>query len=77
LASRSGSGDSFHLINGRKRHVVVDTLGMLLAVMVTAADIGDRAAAQVLLARVTAAHHLLAPVWADGGDGPLVDGDGS
>ncbi len=33
------------LINGRKRHVVVDTLGLLLRVMVTSADIGDRAAA--------------------------------
>ncbi|MFI8392238.1 transposase [Streptomyces sp. NPDC085540] len=51
------------LINGRKRHVVVDTLGLLLAVMVTAADVGDRAAAQVLLTQVTAAHHLLALVW--------------
>jgi transposase len=27
-------------INGRKRHVVVDTLGLLLGVMVTAADVG-------------------------------------
>ncbi|MFF4764685.1 transposase [Streptomyces sp. NPDC001292] len=30
----------------RKRHVVVDTLGLLLGVMVTAADVGDRTAAQ-------------------------------
>jgi transposase len=59
--------DGGKLINGRKRHVVVDTLGLLLAVMVTAADVGDRAAAQVLLAQVAAAHHLLALVWADGG----------
>ncbi|MEU3992959.1 hypothetical protein [Streptomyces platensis] len=29
---------------GRKRHVVVDTVGLLLAVMVTAADTGDRTA---------------------------------
>ncbi|MEV8100263.1 transposase [Kitasatospora sp. NPDC085879] len=34
--------DGGKLINGRKRHVVVDTLGLLLAVMVTAADTGDR-----------------------------------
>jgi len=59
--------DGGKLINGRKRHAVVDTLGLLLGVMVTAADIGDRAAAQVLLAQVTAAHHRLALVWADGG----------
>jgi transposase len=61
-------------INGRKRHVVVDTLGLLLGVMVTAADVGDRTAAQVLLARVAGAHHRLALVWADGGyTGSLVE----
>ncbi|MFD3658177.1 IS5 family transposase [Streptomyces sp. NPDC058620] len=66
--------DGGKLINGRKRHVVVDTLGLLLAVMVTAADVGDRAAAQVLLAEVAAAHHLLALVRADGGyTGKLVE----
>ncbi|MCX5356819.1 transposase [Streptomyces mirabilis] len=60
--------------NGRKRHVVVDTLGLLLGVMVTAADVGDRTAAQVLLARVADAHHRLALIWADGGyTGSLVE----
>lgn len=66
--------DGGKLINGRKRHVVVDTLGLLLGVMVTSADIGDRAAAKVLLERVTDAHHRLEPVWADGGyTGSLVE----
>ncbi|MFD7164735.1 transposase [Streptomyces violascens] len=59
--------DGGKLINGRKRHVVVDTLGLLLAVMVTAADTGDRLAAHVLLRQVTDAHHQLALIWADGG----------
>jgi transposase len=39
--------DGGKLVNGRKRHVVVDTLGLLLGVMVTAADVGDRTAARV------------------------------
>lgn len=66
--------DGGKLINGRKRHVVVDTLGLLLAVMVTAADTGDRTAAQILLQHVADAHHLLELVWADGGyTGPLVE----
>ncbi|MEV7302370.1 transposase [Streptomyces clavifer] len=53
---------------------MVDTLGLLLGVMVTAADIGDRAAGQDLLAQVAAAHHRLALVWADGGyTGSLVE----
>ncbi|MFI6693489.1 IS5 family transposase [Streptomyces sp. NPDC050433] len=59
--------DGGKLINGRKRHVVVDALGLLLGVMVTGADTGDRGPAQVLLGRVADAHHRLALVWADGG----------
>ncbi|CAM5296185.1 hypothetical protein STENM36S_02332 [Streptomyces tendae] len=52
------------LVNGRKRHVVVDTLGLRLGVMVTAADVGDRASARVLLEQVADAHHRLTLVWA-------------
>ncbi len=59
--------DGGKLINGRKRHLVVDTLGLLLGVMVTAADVGDRTAAKVLLGRVARVHHRLELVWADGG----------
>jgi transposase len=66
--------DGGKLINGRKRHVVVDTLGLLLAVAVTSADTGDRTAGQVLLAQVASTHHLLELVWADGGyTGSLVE----
>ncbi|NXY99099.1 transposase [Streptomyces sp. BR123] len=59
--------DGGKLVNGRKRHVVVDTLGLRLGVMVTSADIGDRAAAKVLLAQVADAHDRLELVRADGG----------
>ncbi|MGK4586135.1 IS5 family transposase [Kitasatospora sp. HPMI-4] len=66
--------DGGKLVNGRKRHAVVDTLGLLLAVMVTSANVGDRTAAQALLTPVCAAHHMLALVWADGGyTGSLVE----
>ncbi|MFI1184493.1 IS5 family transposase [Streptomyces sp. NPDC020799] len=66
--------DGGQLINGRKRHVVVDTLGLLLGVMVTAADTGDRIAAQILLGQVAGVHHRLELVWADGGyTGSLVE----
>jgi transposase len=61
-------------INGRKRHIVVDTLGLLLAVMVTAASVTDREAGRELLGRARARYFRLARVWADGGyTGPLVD----
>ncbi|MFD3590700.1 IS5 family transposase [Streptomyces sp. NPDC058683] len=59
--------DGGKLVNGRKRHVVVDTLGLLLGVTVTAADTGDRTAARVLLVQVADVHHRLELVWADGG----------
>ncbi|WP_405803679.1 transposase [Streptomyces sp. NBC_00210] len=67
VGSDSQGFDGGKLINGRKRHVVVDTLGLLLGVMVTSADTGDRAAAQVLLKQVAGAHHRLTLVWADAG----------
>ncbi|MFD3586045.1 transposase [Streptomyces sp. NPDC058683] len=59
VGSDSRGFDGGKLINGRKRHVVVDTLGLLLGVTVTAADTGDRAAARVLLEQVADAHHRL------------------
>lgn len=41
-------------IKGRKRHLLVDTLGLLVAVLVTGANMDDGAAAPQLLARITA-----------------------
>jgi transposase len=74
VGSDSRGFDGGKLINGRKRHVVVDTLGLLLGVMVTAADVGDRTAAHVLLRQVADAHDQLELVWADGGyTGSLVE----
>ncbi|MFK4213418.1 IS5 family transposase [Streptomyces sp. NPDC030920] len=57
-------------VPGRKRHIVTDTLGLLLVVAVTAANIGDRDAAAGLPARLRRLHRDITLVWADGG---LVD----
>ena len=54
-------------VNGRKRHIVVDTLGLLLAVMVTAASVTDREAGRTLLERLRERHWRISLVWADGG----------
>ncbi|MFF9869923.1 transposase [Streptomyces sp. NPDC013953] len=54
-------------VPGRKRHIVTDTLGLLLVVAVTAADIGDRDAAAGLLMRLRRLHRDISLVWADGG----------
>jgi putative transposase len=40
-------------IKGRKRHVLVDTLGLLLAVLITSAGLDDGVAAPLLLGHVT------------------------
>jgi transposase len=66
--------DGAKKVNGRKRHIVVDTLGLLLAVAVTPASITDRQAGAGLLERLRARHRWLSLVWADGGcTGRLVD----
>jgi len=43
-------------VNGRKRHLVVDSLGLLLVVLVTAANSDDGTTAPAVLARLTPAH---------------------
>jgi putative transposase len=54
-------------INGRKRHIIVDTLGLLLVVMVTAAAADDGTTAPKVLSRLTAEHLTrLLLLWADG-----------
>jgi transposase len=54
-------------IRGRKRHIVVDTLGLLLVVLVTAASADDGTAAPEVLGRLTAEHRSrLELLWADG-----------
>jgi putative transposase len=53
-------------VNGRKRHLLVDTLGLLIGVVVTPASAQDRAGAAMLLKRARArGRHRLALTWAD------------
>jgi transposase len=54
-------------INGRKRHIAVDTLGLLLTVIVTAASVQDRDGAHRLLALLRERFSTISLVWADGG----------
>ena len=53
-------------VHGRKRHSIVDTLGLLLAVLVTAAAADDGTAAPQVLAKLDAhTHPRLELLWAD------------
>lgn len=54
-------------VKGRKRHVLVDTLGLVLAVLVTAASVEDRAGAkQLFMCIKPLSWKRLKLVWADG-----------
>ncbi|MEO6034302.1 MAG: IS5 family transposase [Verrucomicrobiota bacterium] len=59
--------DAGKRIKGRKRHVLVDTLGLLLGVMVTPASCPDRDGAQQLLSQVAGWFAGLRKLWVDGG----------
>ena len=53
-------------MKGRKRHIVVDTQGLLLAVTVHPADIQDRDGAKLVLQRLLGRFPRLEHIWADG-----------
>src|SRR5919202_256528 len=58
--------DGGKLVTGRKRHVLVDTLGLVLAVGVTAAPVSDPAGARLLFKRLGGAGKKLRKLWVDG-----------
>ena len=59
--------DAGKKINGRKRHILVDTLGLIWAVVVHTADVQDRQGAKTVLAKIRDRMPRLRLVWADGG----------
>jgi len=61
--------DAGKKVNGRKRHVLVDTLGLVLLVLVLPANVQDRDAARQLLAQYFGQKRprRLRQIWADGG----------
>ena len=59
--------DAGKRIKGRKRHLLVDTLGLVLGVAVTPANTTERDGAQMLLARVLGWFTWLRILWVDGG----------
>jgi putative transposase len=60
--------DANKKVTGRKRHILVDVMGLLLVILVHKADIQERAGAKLLLQRaVTKGFARLQLIWADGG----------
>ena len=54
-------------MKGRKRHILVDTLGLLLDVVIHRADLQDRDGAFHVLAGVKVRHPRLELIWGDNG----------
>ncbi|MDP9488244.1 MAG: IS5 family transposase [Actinomycetota bacterium] len=65
----SNGYDAHKNVKGRKRHLLVDTLGLALSVYVTPADVQDRAGARLLLAGLKPLVPNLKKIWADGAYG--------
>jgi transposase len=64
---RSSRGfDAGKKINGRKRHIAVDTLGLLLVVLVTAAGVQDRDGGQMLVWSLATCFRRIRMAWVDG-----------
>jgi putative transposase len=63
--------DAAKKTKGRKRHLLVDTLGLILAITVTPADVPERAGAQLLLTEALLWLGWLRRLWVDSGyNGP-------
>jgi len=66
--------DNGKKVKGRKRHLLVDTLGLMMAVLVTCADVSDPAGARLLLAWLSGACKKMRLIWVDGAyRGTLLD----
>ncbi len=66
--------DAGKKINGKKRHIVVDTVGLLLHAIVHPANIQDRDGAILLLGTLFGKYPFLKKLFADGGyQGPIFE----
>jgi putative transposase len=59
--------DAGKQIQGRKRHLLVDTLGLIMVVVVTAASVQERDGAKLIFKAFTGSCKKLRRIWVDGG----------
>ena len=70
MVSQSVGFDAGKKLKGRKRFMTVDTLGLVLRVLVTAANVGEREGGKQVLKRVKQSEQKisrLTTIWVDGG----------
>ena len=66
VARHSRGFDAGKKVNGRKRHIAVDSCGLLLVVLVTGAGVQDRDGARLLLWALATCFRKVRIVWVDG-----------
>lgn len=59
--------DGGKMVKGHKRHTLADTLGNMLKVIVTAANISDIAGAKLVITNLADVFSTIEKIWADGG----------
>jgi len=59
--------DAGKQIQGRKRHILVDTLGLIMVVVVTAASVQERDGAKLIFKALTGSCKKIRRIWVDGG----------
>ncbi len=67
VAKATRGWDNAKKVNGRKRHIAVDTTGLLLEVLITPASVQDRDGARALLFNLTRGRRRIRHTWADAG----------
>jgi transposase len=78
-SAKSASGgeqigyDAGKRVRGRKRHLLVDTLGLLLICVVHSASVQDRAGAKLVLSWLDQQYPSIGLIWVDGGYANVVD----
>jgi transposase len=65
--------DAGKRVRGRKRHLLVDTLGLVLICVVHAASVQDRAGAKLVLGWLADQYPSIGLIWADGGYANSID----
>ena len=67
--ARAVGYDGGKLVKGHKHHILVDMLGLLLQIVVSAVNMPERAGAILLLEKVENKFPRLSKIFSDGGDG--------
>ena len=66
--------DAGKKVTGRKRHIITDTMGFILAIVIHNADIQDRVGARLVLRELQHKYPLMRKILADGGySGTLIE----